>query len=556
MKEKLKQLRARLAFRWHTYRIRRSRLFDREWYVEQAPEAASWPGGPAAHYLSVGWEQGFDPSPQFSNAVYFELNSDVAQLHHCPLLHYELHGKAEGRRYTKAAKNVYKALRIRRAWERRRGRRECAQGIQENQGARILVILHLFYEASWAEIKEYLKNLGPYRYDLVVSYCEGFLSEKALDSVRAFKPGVALICRENTGADVRHFHELLKDVDLDAYDIVFKLHSKGTKRKPFFIYGQLFGRRDWFLYLYEGILGAVTVHKTIATLMQENRTGMMAAANLIVEDPLHKKKLVYTYMEKWGIPIPETYRFVAGTCFAVRARLLKPLQALDVDLERKGVFSPDHALERIYCLEVLNAGYEITGNPVMEEHYRERNRYAGFLHALSTERLYEDERFTLDEEFSYMALDNRFMEGYEIVEIPLSDLRRSYPPKMREYFGHPPEPVEIPETEPYQYLQHGDRETYRVYCEWHQENHKPYMTEERFDALVASIRENGFDDRHLIVVNANNVIKDGQHRACCLYYTEGGDFMVPVLRIYSLSRGQALRRAREAHRESLQGPQG
>ncbi|MDR1015507.1 MAG: hypothetical protein LBL86_11115 [Coriobacteriales bacterium] len=505
-----------------------------------------WPGGPAAHYLNVGWEQGCDPSRAFLNASYLHLNRDVAKAHCCPLLHYEEHGRAEGRKYTNALRNSYKTLSHERARERRQGRRECAQDIRENKNARILVVLHLFYEASWVEIREYLKNLKPYRYDLVVSYCEGFLSEKALDAVRAFMPNVTLVCRENTGADVRHFYELLKSVDLDAYDIVFKLHSKGTKRKSFFIYKQLFIRRDWFLYLYEGILGAVTAHKTIATLMRENKTGMMAAANLIVEDPPHKKKLVHACMAEWGVPIPKEYRFVAGTCFAVRAKLLKPLQALDVDFERKGVFSPDHVLERIYCLEVLNVGYEITGNPVMEDIYQRRNKNSEALSAFSTERLYDDERFVVDEEFFHMTLDNRFMGKYEMVEMPLKNLRRGYPPKMREHFGHPPEPVKIPDTEPYQYLLNNDKETYRVYCEWHQDNHLPFMTEERFDALVRSIKENGFDPKYPVVVSADNVIIDGQHRACCLYHEKGGDFMVPVLRIHLITRTKALQRIREA----------
>ncbi|MDR0350569.1 MAG: hypothetical protein LBH64_03350 [Coriobacteriales bacterium] len=546
MRERLGKLRTRLALAWHTHLIRRSRLFKEDWYVERCPEARSWPKGPAAHYLLVGWKQGLDPSPLFLHADYLELNDDVAQARHCPLLHYELHGKKEGRLYSKNPPSTYKALRIRRALTRWWGRRACAQSIRENKDARILVVLHLFYEASWVELREYLKNLSPYNYDLIISYCDGFLSEKVLAAVRRFKPGVTLVCRENTGADVRHFHAILKTVDLDSYDIVFKLHSKGTKRKMLFIYRQLFIRRDWLLYLFEGILGARTVHTTIATLKSENAIGMMAASNLIVEDPPHKKKLVYAYMERWGIPIPEEYRFVAGTCFAVRAKLLKPLQALDVDLERTGVFSPDPALERIYCLEVFNAGYRIAGNPVMEALHERRNRCSNYLYELSTEQLYEDGRFTLDEEFFYMAMDNRFMDVYEVVELPLKDLRRSYPKKMRDYFGYPPEPVPLTQTEPYRYLRDGDKETYRAYCEYHQNNRLPYMTEERFDALVESIQNNGFDPRNLIIVNASNVIKDGQHRACCLYYTKGGEFKVPVQRVYPLSRDRALSRARRA----------
>jgi len=39
---------------------------------------------------------------------------------------------------------------------------------------------------SWPEICEYLKNLSPYKYDLIVTCMEGHYDETTLDRVRAF----------------------------------------------------------------------------------------------------------------------------------------------------------------------------------------------------------------------------------------------------------------------------------------------------------------------------------------------------------------------------------
>jgi len=76
--------------------IASSALFDAEWYAK----TYEVPGNPAKHYLTKGWKLGFNPSRTFSTYKYLELNPDVAVVRMNPLLHYELHGKGEGRKYS------------------------------------------------------------------------------------------------------------------------------------------------------------------------------------------------------------------------------------------------------------------------------------------------------------------------------------------------------------------------------------------------------------------------------------------------------------------------
>ena len=61
------------------------------------------------------------------------------------------------------------------------------------------------------------------------------------------------------------------------------------------------------------------------------------------------------------------------------------------------------------------------------------------------------------------------------------------------------------------------------------------MSVERYDKLIKSIEKKGYDNKHLITVDGNNVILDGQHRSCVLYHIHGKDTKIKVLRIYPIN---------------------
>ena len=56
---------------------------------------------------------------------------------------------------------------------------------------------------------------------------------------------------------------------------------------------------------------------------------------------------------------------------------------------------------------------------------------------------------------------------------------------------------------------------------------------ERMEGILNSIKENGYpyENNFIIVYGDDNVIRDGQHRASCLYYLKG-DIDVPILRFF------------------------
>ena len=76
--------------------IRRSPLFDRDWYRREHPELARSGLEPALHYLLDEVPDGRRSSPDFSGDEYLELNPEVRASGVNPLVHYELYGRFIG----------------------------------------------------------------------------------------------------------------------------------------------------------------------------------------------------------------------------------------------------------------------------------------------------------------------------------------------------------------------------------------------------------------------------------------------------------------------------
>ena len=78
--------------------VRRSELFDRDWYLARNKDVERERIDPAKHYLYFGGFEGRDPGPKFSSSQYLESYDDVKLSGINPLLHYIKYGKKEGRK--------------------------------------------------------------------------------------------------------------------------------------------------------------------------------------------------------------------------------------------------------------------------------------------------------------------------------------------------------------------------------------------------------------------------------------------------------------------------
>lgn len=90
--------RRRRKLRRQSYKaLKKSPIFDADWYVAAYPELKIEKAKALWHYLETGEAQGLNPSGQFDTALYLELYSDVNPLHMSPLYHYAQYGQKEGR---------------------------------------------------------------------------------------------------------------------------------------------------------------------------------------------------------------------------------------------------------------------------------------------------------------------------------------------------------------------------------------------------------------------------------------------------------------------------
>ncbi len=529
--------------------IKHSKYFDTKWYKNTYHIEKKSTLKPYKHYYEIGWKKDYNPSQKFDSKKYCFHNPDVKENKICPLLHYEKYGKKEGRKtfYISEQDDVtYKSYKFKRYIKRKISKIINYQKIQKNKEVKILVYVHIFYKESVKEIVEYLKNLESYNYELIISTVKGIHNDEIKKEIKKFKPNAKIYEYENRGFDVGPFLETISHINLDNYDIIFKLQSKGTAHKFSYTYGQIFKNRDWFEYLYEGILGAFTVHKTIDILYNEkNNIGIVAAKNLIVQDPAHKMEYTIQKLKQNNINIKKDYHFVAGTCYAEKANLVKKIQKLKIkinDFEKSshGYFSFAHAMERFITANIEQEGYKLYGNNICKLKRKKYHKLEEKLSQISGIRLINDKKFILPNDFYLRTVENSFIAKYEICKIKLKDITRYDQGKY----------TSIKEWAPYQFLL-GKEKDYIDYCLNYRRTDYMNLDDKKFEeyvkkncindykVLIKKLEEKKYNKKYPIIIDENNnMILDGLHRASYLMYKYGENYKIKVLKIKFLSQDE------------------
>lgn len=88
-------------------RIRSSKLFDENWYLQKNKDLTDAGIEPVSHYILHGFREGRDPSNIFSTEGYLKNNPDVMQAAINPLLHYIKHGRREGRKIYRSGESEF-----------------------------------------------------------------------------------------------------------------------------------------------------------------------------------------------------------------------------------------------------------------------------------------------------------------------------------------------------------------------------------------------------------------------------------------------------------------
>ena len=75
--------------------IKKSGLFDSEYYLSKNEDVKKAKVDPIKHYLKFGWKEGRNPSGEFDGNKYLNKRPDVRVAGICPLVHYIKFGKNE-----------------------------------------------------------------------------------------------------------------------------------------------------------------------------------------------------------------------------------------------------------------------------------------------------------------------------------------------------------------------------------------------------------------------------------------------------------------------------
>ena len=232
----------------------------------------------------------------------------------------------------------------------------------------LAVHLHLYYLDQLDEILLKLKNLSCVDYDLFVTMTQ----EDTLVSskVKAFNPGARIFILENRGYDIGPFIEFLHHINLQDYQYVLKLHSKGKKSQNYtHLNNMRFDNSLWGKVLWDALLSSQQRVKDDLDMLQKPQVGMLSSKYCINKEERNYKKLlseINQTLEKIGLQKTTRAEFVAGSMFYVKSELLKPLLKLQLSdfpatdgKIKEGTLA--HVIERVIGVAVKEQGYEICG---------------------------------------------------------------------------------------------------------------------------------------------------------------------------------------------------
>lgn len=204
------------------------------------------------------------------------------------------------------------------------------------------VILHLYYTDLVNEFIETLRRFTT-PFDLFVTVCQKDDNVKRL--IKAF-PNAKIIVVPNRGRDVGPFIEVLNQMDLTQYEVIFKIHSKkvcsknndGKRNDIIKIMFNLPDGEAWRKELIHSFMGSrFIIMKVLYLFYKYPYIGMVGGWKFHKSHGPLKPQEFFRLCYSWKIP--HHYEFFAGTMFAIRASAL----AL---LKRQGLTLKDFPIEQ------------------------------------------------------------------------------------------------------------------------------------------------------------------------------------------------------------------
>ena len=231
---------------------------------------------------------------------------------------------------------------------------------------KVLVIFHVYYQDQVPYFMDKLSSVTGCEWDLIVSMsCPNPLTE---ERVRAVKPDARFVMVENVGYDIWPFMSVISSVDLDAYDIVLKLHTKhSTENHKVRINGVHMKGYMWRDTLVDALLGSPEQFSQVLAIFRDHPdAGMVCSGKLYCKMEFREDHdLLDRELEMLGLETTER-RFCVGTMFAIRPSLLKVIAEQGfsaiffppITASNAGG-TPAHVYERVFSLLAPAQGMKV-----------------------------------------------------------------------------------------------------------------------------------------------------------------------------------------------------
>lgn len=194
---------------------------------------------------------------------------------------------------------------------------------------KLAVHLHIYYTEQLPELLKYLHNLKNQDYDLFVTMVAD--NKDIVAKIKAEHPAATIWQVENRGYDIGPFIDFLHKIDLDNYEYVLKLHTKGKKSKNYtFLNHRRFDNALWGRILWDSLLKTPERLAENLQIMDNNhKFGLLGSKYCLTSAQKDYEKLlpkINTELEKMGFLPVERLSFIAGSMFLARAKCLSPLK--------------------------------------------------------------------------------------------------------------------------------------------------------------------------------------------------------------------------------------
>lgn len=231
---------------------------------------------------------------------------------------------------------------------------------------KMAVHLHIHYIDQLPQILCYLKNLEGADYDLFVTTTA---STDSLSALKSAYPMAKIWNVPNLGYDIGPFVDFLHHINLNDYECVLKLHTKGKTSKNYtLLNGNRFDNALWGRVLWDSQLATKERLQTNLKILESNTTvGMVGSKYCLTKSPKDYGKLlkeINQQLQKLNFFPVTKLSFVAGSMYLVRAKCLEPLLYYKINdfvttdgNVKEGTLA--HVVERIIGALVEAQGYTI-----------------------------------------------------------------------------------------------------------------------------------------------------------------------------------------------------